>query len=135
VARFRLTDGTREARLTFAVDVVALMLFIVAGMRSHRTATQLEVFARNAVPIGGAWLVVAALLKTYRPPSLPRLLLTWAAAIPVGVVLRSWWTGSPSGDDLLVFGGVALAVTLAFLAGGRLLSAVLGSRLRPEPSR
>jgi hypothetical protein len=134
VARFRFTDGTRAARLTFAVDVVALTLFIVAGMRSHRTATQLEVFARNAVPIGGAWIVLAALLKTYRPASLPRLLLTWAVAVPIGVLLRAWWRGSPSGEDLLVFGGVALAVTLAFLAGGRLLSARLGPRLRPEPS-
>ena len=129
MARFRLTDGTREARLALVVDVAALLLFIVAGMRSHRTASQLEIFARNAVPLGGAWLVIAAVAGTYRPPSFPRLLATWAIAVPVGVLARSWWTGSPRGEDLLVFGGVALVITLAFLAGGRALSAVLGPRL------
>lgn len=132
VGRFRLTDGTPAARLTLAVDLVALLLFIVAGMRSHRTATQLEIFARNAVPLGAAWLVVAALARTYRPPSLARLLLTWVVAVPTGVLLRSWWTGSPSGEDLAVFGGVALVMTLAFLAAGRVLSGVVGPRLRPQ---
>ena len=132
MTRVRLTDGSREARLTLVVDVAALLLFIVAGMRSHRTASQLEIFARNAVPLGGAWIVVAALVQTYRPPSVPRMLLTWAIAVPVGVLLRSWWTGSPRGEDLAVFGGVALVIILAFLAGGRLLCALIAPRLRPK---
>jgi hypothetical protein len=137
VARFRLTDATTAARLTLALDLLALALFVVAGMRSHRTASQLEIFARNAVPIGGAWLVVSAVLGTYRPglgrtPSLKRLLLTWVIAIPAGVLLRLWWIGSPDGDDLVVFGAVAMAFTLAFLAGGRLAANLLTSRLRPE---
>jgi hypothetical protein len=139
MARFRLTDGTSAARRTLAIDVLALVLFVVAGMRSHRTASQLEIFARNVVPIGGAWLVVAALVGTYRPvagrtPSLQRLLLTWAIAVPIGVLLRSWWTGLPDGDDLVVFGAVAMAFTLAFLAGGRVVAALLATRARPETS-
>ena len=123
------------ARITLAVDLLALMLFVVAGMRSHGTASQLEIFARNAVPIGGAWLVVSLLLRTYRPPTLARMLLTWAVAIPVGVVLRSAWTGSPDGVDLLVFGGVAMAFTLAFLSGGRLITTLVSPRLRAGTSR
>jgi Protein of unknown function (DUF3054) len=134
VPRFRLTDGTSAARLTLAVDLAALALFVVAGMRSHRTASQMEIFARNAVPIGGAWLATALAVGTYRPPSLKRLVLTWAIAVPVGVLVRSWWTGSPDGDDLLVFGGVAMTFTLAFLAGGRLVTNLLAPRLG-APSR
>jgi len=134
VPRPRLTDATTTARITLAVDLLALALFVVAGMRSHRTASQLEIFVRNAVPIGGAWLVASLVLGTYRPPALVRLLVTWALAIPVGVVLRSLWTGSPDGDDLLVFGAVAMAFTLAFLGGGRLVTALIAPRLRAGTS-
>ena len=137
MARFRFTDAMAAARLTLALDLLALAVFVVAGMRSHRTASQLEIFARNAVPIGGAWLVASAVLGTYRPgpgrsPSIKRLLLTWVTAVPLGVLLRSWWTGSPDGEDLLVFGAVALAFTLASLAGGRLVASLVAPRLRPE---
>jgi hypothetical protein len=109
-------------------------LFVIAGMRSHGTASQLEIFARNAVPIGGAWIVASLLLRTYRPPALTRLLATWAVAIPVGVVVRSAWTGSPDGDDLFVFGAVAMAFTLAFLGAGRFLTTLIASRVRAESS-
>lgn len=141
VRRFRPTDRSATARLTVALDLVALALFVIAGMRSHATDPQIEVFARNAVPLGGAWIVVALAVGTYRPPSLPRLLVTWAIAVPAGVALRAWWTGSPSGPDLAVFGAVALAFTLAFLAGGRLVVSLLAGRLarregrEPDPDR
>jgi hypothetical protein len=139
MARFRLTDGTSAARRTLAIDLLALVLFVVAGMRSHRTASQLEIFARNVVPIGGAWLVTAAIVGTYRAgdgrlPSLKRLVLTWAIAVPIGVLLRSWWTGSPDGDDLVVFGAVAMAFTLAFVAGGRVVATLVSTRARAETS-
>jgi hypothetical protein len=139
MGRFRFTDGTSAARRTLAIDVLALVLFVVAGMRSHRTASQLEIFARNVVPIGGSWLVISAVVGTYRPgagrtPSLKRLLLTWVIAVPIGVLLRSWWTGSPDGDDLFVFGVVAMAFTLAFVAAGRLAATLLAARARPETS-
>jgi hypothetical protein len=139
MARLRLTDGTSAARRTLAIDLLALVLFVVVGMRSHRTASQLEIFARNVVPIGGAWLLTAAIVGTYRAgdgptPSLKRLLLTWAIAVPIGVLLRSWWTGSPDGDDLVVFGAVAMAFTLAFLAGGRVVATLLATRARAETS-
>jgi len=130
MARVHLTDGRLASRVTLAVDLLALALFVVAGMRQHRTASQLEIFLRNVVPIVGAWLVASVFLRTYAPPSFPRLLVTWVVAVPVGVLVRSWWTGSPDGDDLLLFGAVAMAFTLAFLGGGRLVAAVLAPRLR-----
>lgn len=117
------------AGLTVAVDLLALAAFVVAGMRSHAAGSRLEVFARNAIPLGGAWIAVALALRTYRPPTLGRLLATWAIAVPAGVGLRAWWTGSPEGRDLAVFGAVALTFTLAFLGAGRLLVAWLSSKV------
>jgi len=124
----RLTDGTAEARRALVVDLLALTLFIVVGMRSHDIGSRVEIFVRNAVPIGGAWLAAAALLRTYHSPSLPRLLRTWIVAVPVGVALRSWWVDSPVGDRILVFMGVALVFTLAFLVLGRLAATVIARR-------
>jgi hypothetical protein len=128
----RLTDGSRAARRTLVLDLLALAAFIVVGMRSHRVGSQAEVFLRNAVPIGAAWLVAAFVLRTYRPPSLLALLRTWIVAIPVGVVLRAWWVGSPVGDQILVFVGVALVFTLAFLALGRVAAALVAARGRSD---
>jgi hypothetical protein len=135
VARVRLTDGTSTARLTLAVDLAALALFVVAGMRTHRTGSQLEIFLRNAVPIGGSWLVVSALLRAYRPPSLPRMVLTWLLALPAAVAIRTAWTGSADTEDVVTFAGVAMAFTMLFLAAGRLASAVVSGRLAQRGSR
>ncbi len=126
----RLTDGTASARLTLAIDLTALVLFIAAGMRSHTAGTQAEVFLRNAVPVTVAWVGAAFLFRTYRPPTVPVLLKTWIIAVPIAVVIRSVWVGSPTGGRFLVFLGVALVFTLLLLAGGRVIAAVAGRRLR-----
>lgn len=125
----RLTDGTARARLTLALDVVALMAFVLAGMRSHATGTHVQIFLRNAVPIAAAWLGAALGLRTYRPPSTRRLLATWLVAVPIGVAVRSIWVGSPTGERFVVFLAVAMAFTLLFLAGSWLIASLAGRRL------
>jgi hypothetical protein len=125
----RLTDGTSRARLTLGFDLVALVVFVLAGMRNHRTGSQAEIFLRNAVPVLIAWVVVSLAVRTYRPPSFRRLLLTWIVAVPVGLLMRTGWVGSPTGGRILVFLGVGLAFTALFLAVGRLLGRVIGARL------
>ena len=102
-------------------------------MRSHDTGSHLEVFLRNAVPIGGAWVVTAQTLRTYRPPWLVALLRTWIIA--VGVALRSWWVGSPTGNRMVVFSVVALGFTLALLVLGRLVAMVLERRRSADDVR
>jgi hypothetical protein len=120
------TDGSRQARLTMAVDLVALPLFVVVGMGSHDRDGQLAVFARNAIPIEVAWLAVALIVRTYRPPSLGRMLGTWIIAVPVGLVIRTAIAGSFGDPDILVFFGVAMAFTLLFLGVGRAIALALG---------
>jgi hypothetical protein len=125
----RLTDGTARARLTLAFDLAALTLFVLAGMRNHRTGSQLEIFLRNAVPVIAAWLVFSVVWRTYRPVRAMRLGLTWVTAVPVGLLLRTWWVGSPTGGRVAVFLGVGMAFTALFLLIGRGLSVLLGRRL------
>lgn len=128
----RLTDGTPRARLTAAFDMVALVLFVLAGMRNHRTGSQMEIFLRNVVPVVAAWLVMSMAWRAYRPVRLARLVLTWVTAIPVGLLVRTWWVGSPTGGRIAVFLGVGMAFTALFLLIGRALSALLGRRLAEE---
>lgn len=128
----RFTDGSARARLTFAFDLIALVLFVLAGMRNHRTGSQLEIFLRNAVPVMVAWVALAVVWRTYRPVSLLRLAVTWVTAVPAGLLVRTAWVGSPTGGRIAVFLGVGMAFTALFLLIGRGLSSVLGRRLAEE---
>jgi hypothetical protein len=125
----RLTDGSPRARLACALDLVALVVFIAAGMRNHRTGSQVDIFLRNAVPVLAAWLVSSVLWRTYRPVSWARLFLTWLTAVPLGLLVRTWWVGSPTGGRIAVFLGVGLAFTALFLLIGRALGSLVVRRL------
>ncbi len=112
-------------------DAVALMVFVVAGIRSHHEVGALDLFIRNAVPLEVGWFAVSAVAATYRRPGLRTLLVTWIVAVPVGLVVRSIWVGSPSGTRLVVFVGIGLLFTLLFLLAGRGVVSLLGRRRRP----
>lgn len=128
----RLTDGSPRARLTLAVDLAALAVFVVVGMRSHTEGAKAAIFLRNAVPVGVAWLIGGATFRTYRGPSLRTLTKTWLVAVPVGLAVRTVWVGSPTGARIAVFFAVAMSFTALFLVGGRLLSAFVASKIPEE---
>jgi Protein of unknown function (DUF3054) len=110
----------RRAVITLVVvDSIALLAFVAAGIRSHHEVGALDLFLRNAVPLELAWFAVSAIAATYRRPGLRTLLWTWVVAVPVGLIVRSIWVGSPVGSRLLVFVGIGLAFTLLFLLAGR----------------
>ena len=116
----RWTDGSRFARTAFACDLLALPMFVVAGMTSHGTGSALAIFLRTAVPVVLAWLLVSRFLRTYRPPAFTSLFATWAIAVPLGLVVRMVIRGSSLGDDdVWMFLGVAMAFTLLFLGVAR----------------
>jgi Protein of unknown function (DUF3054) len=126
----------RGWQIVAAVDVVALMLFVVAGMRTHGEGSAAAVFLRNAIPLAASWVVFAALLKTYRTISLGAMVRTWIVAVPVALVVRSVWVGSPdSPGRFLTFLGVGMGFTLLFLLLGRGLSALLTGRGYPQRRR
>lgn len=124
-----MTDGSPHARLTLAVDVLALAAFVLIGMRSHSNAAALSIFLRNFVPFTGSWLVVAWLVGTYRPPTPIGLIATLLIAIPIGVLLRALWIRSWTAGEVLTFALVALVFATMLIGLGRAISAVLGARL------
>ena len=124
-----MTDGSSHARLTLAVDVLALAGFVLIGMRSHSDAAAVSIFLRNFVPFTASWLVVAWLAGTYRPPTPIGLLATLLIAIPIGVLLRALWVRSWSPSEVLTFALVALVFATMLIGLGRAITAVLGARL------
>ena len=124
-----MTDGSPHARLTLAVDVLALAAFVLIGMRSHSEAAAVSIFLRNFLPFTGSWLVVAWLVGTYRPPTPIGLIATLLIAIPIGVLLRALWVRSWSAGEVLTFALVAVVFATMLIGLGRAISAVLGDRL------
>ena len=119
------------ARWLAAADSVALLAFVVTGMRTHHEGGAAAIFVRNAVPLLGSWFVIATLFRTYRRPGLVAVLKTWIVAVPIGLVIRSLWVGSPEGLRILVFLGAGLAFTLLFLVIGRAAVVVITGRGYP----
>jgi hypothetical protein len=117
-------------RMLAIADTLALVAFVVVGLRSHRIGAIAEIAARNAVPLAIAWIAVALVVGTYRRRDLVSLVITWAMAVPAALLVRTWWVGSPQGGRIAVFLGVGMAFTLLFLLIGRGLVAAL-TRTRP----
>jgi hypothetical protein len=110
-------------------------VFVLAGMGSHHEGSAVWIFARNAIPLIAAWLVVSVVLKTYRIPGFTIVAKTWIVAVPIGLVVRSLWVGSPEGIRILVFLAVGLGFTLLFLLAGRAVVAVVSGRGYPQRRR
>jgi hypothetical protein len=115
----------RRTALLVGVDLLALVTFVLVGLGSHHEVAGIDLFARNAIPLTVSWCVVAAVLRTYRRPGLAPMLRTWLVAVPIALVARSVWVGSPTGGEFLVFLGVGMSFTLLFLLAGRGLVAVV----------
>jgi Protein of unknown function (DUF3054) len=116
-------------------DATALILFVLMGMRSHHEGTLIGIFLRNAIPLLGAWFVVAAFFGTYRKPGLVIVMRTWIVAVPIGLVVRSLWVGSPQGGRIVVFLAVGLVFTALFLLAARGVVAVVTGHGYPQRRR
>ena len=121
--------------VALVADTVALVAFVLIGVRAHTGSLPASDLAKNLVPLVAAWAGVAAFVGTYRRVGLRTFLLTWAIAVPIGLFVRTWWTGSF--DRFPAFLAVGMVFTLLFLVGGRSLAA-LGTAARetdaPGPS-
>lgn len=120
--------------LLASADGLALMVFVLVGMRSHHEVGALDLFLRNAVPLEVAWFAVAAVVGAYRRPGSRTLLCSWVVAVPTGLLARSLWVGSPTGVRLPTFVGVGLVFTLPFLLAARALAGLVVRKVLPlEP--
>ncbi len=133
----RETTATRDpsARALMVTDACALTAFVVTGAASHHDAGIVVVVVRNLVPLGAAWALSAVVVGTYRRRSWVALTLTWAVAAPVGILVRSWVVGSPTGWELGTFLLVGSGFSLLYLGAGRvLLKALVRRRGRRVPA-
>jgi Protein of unknown function (DUF3054) len=125
-----LEETARRSAIPFVIaDAIALVVFVLIGIRSHHEIGALDVFLRNAVPLEVAWFVVAAFTGAYRRPGTRTLVRTWIVAVPAALIVRTLWVGSPSGRRLMIFLGIGLAFTLLFLLVGRAAAGFAGRRM------
>jgi hypothetical protein len=115
----------RRRWLLAVVDGIALLSFVLAGIREHGETEAGSVLLRNAVPLLVVWFLLSFPLRTYREPGLRTLLRTWISAVPVALLIRTLWVGDPTGARIVIFLGVGLAFTLLFLVIGRSLIRIL----------
>ena len=109
-------------------DALALAAFVLGGVGSHHDTGAVAAFLRNAVPLEIAWFVVGSVAGAYRRPGLRTLVWTWGIGVPLGLLARTLWVGSPAGVRLLTFLGVGLAFTFVLLLAGRALVVLAGRR-------
>lgn len=109
-------------------DLVAFLLFAYYGKLAHHLPVTVLGILDTLAPFLAGWVFACFLFRSYRQnayESFGRLLLstflTWTVAAPIGLVLRTWWTGIPM---TWLFTWVAYLITLAFLLGWRILFAI-----------
>jgi Protein of unknown function (DUF3054) len=114
-------------------DAVAIVAFVTVGLISHQHSISATGYARDALPILGAWFGVALVLGTYRTGGWRRLLATWAIGVPLGVLIRALVLGRSLNGKELAFLGVALVFSLLFVLVLRAALAFVPTRTVAKP--
>ncbi len=105
-------------------DTVAILVFATVGLVSHDHGLSATGYARDALPILGAWFAAALLLRTYVVQRPRRVLATWAIAVPVGILIRALVLGRSLDGKEATFLGVALVSILLVVVALRSLVAL-----------
>ncbi|MCS6922810.1 MAG: DUF3054 domain-containing protein [Fimbriimonadales bacterium] len=111
------------------VDVVALTLFVLVGLRSHGTLDEYGL-QRSLPPFLIGWFLAALPLGVYRaqPPkwALP---VAWLLGVTLGIMIRGWWMGRGLfGAFSPVFFVIALTAVALFTGLPRLIAYWLRTR-------
>jgi hypothetical protein len=124
------THQRPRVALLATLDGLALLAFVLAGVRAHHEASAGVVFTRNAIPLLVSWFGAALLSHVYREPSLRGLVRNWVVAVPIGLLARTRIVRSPSSvSRIALFVAVGMGFTLLFLLIGRATAAVIGRRI------
>jgi hypothetical protein len=89
------------------------VLFAIVGLLSHHASA--SAFARDALPLLGGWFAAALATRLYQRPSIQRLLVTWAAGITTGVLVRALILGRHLDGHQAAFLATSLVFTLLFV--------------------
>src|SRR4051812_30724439 len=116
--------GGRRAAIA---DAAAIVVFAVVGMISHHASP--SELAHDALPLLGGWFAAALVTHLYERPSVVRLLVTWAAGIAAGVLVRALILGRDLNGHQAAFLATSLIFTLLFVVAARAVaSAMTGKR-------
>jgi hypothetical protein len=107
------------SRAAFA-DQTALLVFVTIGLASHHRGFSGGGYARDYLPLGGAWAIAGLGVDLYRKRTWRALLKTWFVGIVVGVVVRSFFAAGGIGKQA-AFSAVALCFSLLFALAARVL--------------
>lgn len=109
-------------------DLIAFVLFVYYGKIIHNYPVTVMGIIETLAPFLVGWIIAILLFKSYGQRTyesagrqLLSSLITWTVAAPIGLLIRSWWTGVPI---TLIFAGVTYFITLAFLLGWRVPFAI-----------
>jgi hypothetical protein len=127
-----ILDSTRPALLAVS-DAVAIVAFVTVGLVSHRHGVSATGYARDALPILGAWFGVALVVGTYRGGGRRLLLATWALGVPLGVLIRALVLGRSLNGDERAFLGVAVVFSLVFVLALRTMLGLVCTRRVAKP--
>ncbi|CAI8772728.1 DUF3054 domain-containing protein [Brevibacillus sp. IT-7CA2] len=109
-------------------DLIAFVLFVYYGKIIHNYPVTVMGIIETLAPFLVGWIIAILFFKSYGQRTyesagrqLLSSLITWTVAAPIGLLIRSWWTGVPI---TLIFAGVTYFITLAFLLGWRVPFAI-----------
>ena len=118
-------------------DAAVISLFVLLGLCSHE-GVSLAGWARNAVPLTAAWLVIGGALGVFRPEvasslttTLQRTALAWPLAAVVGLGARYFVLGHGLAVSFVV---VTLLTNLVMLLVWRTAYAATRRAVRQEGS-
>ena len=105
------------------IDVLAVLIFVAIGRRSHEQANSISGLLQTAAPFLIA-LVVSWLVVIFAKPSgtLVPALTVWAITVTGGVLLRNFAFGEGTATSFIVVTTITLFV---LIVGARLASARL----------
>jgi hypothetical protein len=115
-----------RGRPAAASDAAAIAVFAVVGLLSHHASP--TAFARDALPLLGCWFAAALATRLYERPSATRLLVTWAAGITAGVLVRALILGRALDGHQAAFLATSLVFTMLFVVALRAAAATVLAR-------
>jgi len=112
--------GSRTVQIAAVVDVVAILVFVMLGRKSHHedgsfVAATLKVAAPFLIALVGGWLVARAWTA---PTAFSTGIQIWLVTIVGGMLLRHFAFSKGTATPFII---VASTFTLIFLVGWRML--------------
>ncbi|MHB8513518.1 MAG: DUF3054 domain-containing protein [Actinomycetota bacterium] len=117
-----MSDSARRLILIVG-DIVALVVFTIIGLMSHKNGVTLSALFKVVLPIIAVAALAAPIFGTYRRPGVRTLLPCWLVSVPGGILIRKVLFHTPADwGSTGVFTVVALAFTLLFLIAWRIIA-------------